>query len=208
MQITSSTAATKQSDSVPVKPKSTNYNLEPDDRIMFIGDSSTFQGTTSAHGFVNVFERKVQKVFPGVRVFNAAMNFGTNAQILARLSEGTALEHFKPTKVVMVSGTDQFAANKTQTDLRVIRYEVESIMSKLMDLGIPFIFASSLPHGEQTDGSNPMEPIMEEYYAIVKLACPPFRAMHVVRATVHVSSSSPSSRGTNSNCRVVNQGKR
>ena len=104
-----------------VKSLPPRYSIENNDRILFIGDSSTVQGSARDNGFVNVFENEIKKNFSDVQIFNAGLNLATNEDIRNKINEGALIEHFKPTKVIMVAGTDQFIEGP-ETDLSKIRY--------------------------------------------------------------------------------------
>lgn len=153
-----------------VATQSVEYLIQPNDRIMFIGDSSTFQGSIAANGFVRLFEDELAKQLGSrnIAVFNAAVNLASNARILANIQENRAVAHFQPTKIIMVSGTDQFA-NKTETSLKQIRFETEALFAAVSDVpSIQFIFCATLPFGEKIDGSNPMDVILEEYVGMTQ----------------------------------------
>jgi hypothetical protein len=157
---------------------SVQYSIEPNDRIMFIGDSNTFQGSTAPHGFVNIFQRELKKQFEEATVFNAAINLATNEQIREKIIEGGALKFYMPTKIIMVSGHDQFV-NYTSTSLKTLRFEIESIMAAVVDIPISFIFCSTLLYGEKIDGSNEMDEIVEEFVGMTQRVAKVYDVMFI-----------------------------
>ena len=157
--------------------RSVKYTIAENDRILFIGDSSTLQGSTSEHGFVNDFEVEVKRQFPNVNIFNGGGNY-ENKLIHTSVLNGQLIKHFKPTKIIMVSGNKQFV-NGSQTNPVILRKETELIMAAVLGTSIPFIFCSTLPYGERVDGSNEMNIVLEEFVGMTTRVAKDFKAMHI-----------------------------
>jgi len=157
---------------------SVRFSIEKNDRIMFIGDSSTFQGSTTPHGFVNIFEEELKKQFGKATVFNAAINMATNEQIREKIIEGGAIKYYMPTKIIMVSGHDQFV-NYTSTSLKTLRCEIESIMAAVVDIPVSLIFCSTLLYGEKVDGTNEMDEVVEDFVGMTQRVAKVYDAMFI-----------------------------
>mmetsp|Transcript_7970 Transcript_7970/g.13227 ORF Transcript_7970/g.13227 Transcript_7970/m.13227 type:complete len:291 (-) Transcript_7970:128-1000(-) len=149
---------------------SVQYVIEPNERILFVGHMNTMLGSAMSHGYVNIFQQEVSTLVKNVTVFNGAMAEASNLDLLRNLHD-TLLNHYKPTMVIVALGIEAFAERNSYESLSEIRYEVESIVSRLLELSHPQLKVILFPlalHGEKVDSTNEMDELLEEYTMINK----------------------------------------
>ncbi|KAJ1419707.1 hypothetical protein B484DRAFT_400093 [Ochromonadaceae sp. CCMP2298] len=153
---------------------SLNYILESNDRVLFVGHMNAMLGSLP-HGFVNIFGREANSVLQNVSVFTAGAE--ANLDLLVKLD--TLLDHYKPTIVVVSLGIEAFSGRGTLESLGEIKYEVESIVARLLQEGQKVILCPMAFSGERTDSSNGLDEVLGEYAQVNKQIARDYAVMGV-----------------------------
>lgn len=120
---------------------SVEYFTQPNDRILFVGHSTTLQGETLPFGFVNIFSERAQENVANVSVSVGSSVHASNEVINNFIRDEDWLIFHSPTKIVLTLGTEMFTSyynlihNQQLSHARsfkAMRLEIESMVAKLV----------------------------------------------------------------------------
>lgn len=138
--------------------------LKDGETIVFLGDSITQQGA-GPKGYVTLFREAVEKARPdsGIKVIGAGIGGHKVPNLEARLDKDV-LAH-KPNVVVIYIGiNDVWHSTRGQgTDIATFETGLRSLVKRCNDAGARVILATPSVIDEKTDGSNPLDKMLDEY---------------------------------------------
>lgn len=101
----------------------------------------------------------------------------------------TYLDYYQPTKIILSFGYEIFYdSNHKIKDVRTIRYEIESIIAKIMEEDeamhnhkstIDLILIPIIIYGEKIDGSNQIDILIEDYLYINQQVARDYHIMYI-----------------------------
>ncbi len=143
--------------------------LKKGDRIVFLGDSIT-QAGAGPNGYVTLVRRTLAEKLPdlGIEVIGAGISGNRVPNLEARLDRDV-LEK-KPTIVVIYIGINDVwhSLNGRGTPREEFEAGLKRIVTKINDAGARVILCTPSMIGEKTDGSNPLDVMLEHYSATTR----------------------------------------
>lgn len=141
--------------------------LKKGERIVFLGDSIT-QAGAGAGGYVTLAKEALAKKYPdlGIEVIGAGISGNRVPDLEARLDRDVIEK--KPTLVVIYIGINDVwhSQNGRGTSKPDFEQGLRRIVKKIQDAGARVILCTPTVIGEKHDGSNPLDPMLEEYSQI------------------------------------------
>lgn len=138
--------------------------LKDGETIVFLGDSITQQGA-GPKGYVTLFREAIEKSRPdsGIKVIGAGIGGHKVPNLEARLDKDV-LAH-KPNVVVIYIGiNDVWHSTRGQgTEIGAYETGLRSLVKRCNDAGARVILATPSVIDEKTDGSNPLDTMLDEY---------------------------------------------
>jgi hypothetical protein len=142
--------------------------VEPNDNILFIGNTNTLVGSTSPNGYVSIFKQEVNDAM-GLNVSTYHLSSplfdknGLLAKLNSVLQSGLVIN-----KAVLALGTEVFNSVSHFDDsiLSSVRFDIESVVARLVQDNIDVILCPMAFQGEKFDGTNNMDALLEEYNQI------------------------------------------
>ena len=146
---------------------SASGQLKDGETIVFLGDSITAQGA-GEKGYVTLFRQAIEKSRPdsSIKVIGAGIGGHKVPNLEARLDKDV-LAH-KPNVVVIYIGiNDVWHSTKGQgTEIGAYETGLQSLIKRCNDAGARVVLATPSVIDEKTDGSNPLDKMLDEYSAV------------------------------------------
>jgi hypothetical protein len=163
---------------------SVEYLIQNNDRILFVGGTTTFLGDINPSDFINLLRLESNVIFSNVTISNCVVNTDTSGFDFTKVLQDSCLLHYKPNKAILViKFSDTKAHNSVENyDLTQHRFALESTVSFLTDLGVQVILCSTEMKSEfidSTDNDNPHELFVEEFVWLTKQVARDYGAMHI-----------------------------
>ncbi len=137
--------------------------LSEGERIVFFGDS-----ITQAGGYHKLIAKALEEKRPelNVKIINAGIS-GHKVPNLQKRIERDVLSK-KPTVVYIYIGINDVWHSQSGKGTSKEKFEagLHEIIGKLKDAGATVVLATPTTIGEKPDGSNPLDPMLEQYAAI------------------------------------------
>lgn len=144
--------------------------LQPGERIVFLGDSIT-QAGAGPGGYVTLFREELAKSHADLKaeVIGAGISGNKVPDLEARLDKDV-LAH-KPTTVIIYIGINDVwhSQNGKGTSQEDFAAGLKRIIAKLTDAGSRVVLCTASVIGEKTDGSNPLDKMLDEYCDISRM---------------------------------------
>ena len=142
--------------------------LREGDRIIFLGDSITAQGNDPG-GYVAIVRDTLTARHPelGLKIIGAGVSGNKVPDLLRRLQRDV-LDH-QPTLVFILIGiNDVWHSLESIGGTPVAVYEsgLQELISQLQGAGVRVYLCTPTVIGERHDGSNTLDPLLEDYAAI------------------------------------------
>lgn len=141
--------------------------LAENSSIVFLGDSITQEGV-GPNGYVTIVKREIEKKHPdrNIKIIGAGISGHKVPDLQARL-ERDVLDK-KPTLVFIYIGINDVwhSQNGQGTSRAVFESGLTDIIKQIKDVGAKVILCTPSMIGEKTDGSNALDPMLEEYSSI------------------------------------------
>jgi len=141
--------------------------LKAGDRIVFLGDSIT-QAGAGPQGYVSLVRKDIEATLPDlkVEVIGAGISGNKVPDLEARLDRDVISK--QPTVVVIYIGINDVwhSQNGRGTPKADFEAGLKRIIGKVNDAGARVILCTPSVIGEKTDGSNPLDVMLDEYSAI------------------------------------------
>jgi len=145
----------------------TDKPLAKGERIVFLGDSITYAGAQPG-GYVALFKEAIVKNHPDleIEVVGAGISGNRVPDLEARLDKDVLAR--KPTLVVIYIGINDVwhSANGRGTSKPDYEQGLRRIVKRIQDTGSRVILCTPSVIGEKHDGSNPFDPMLEDYSQI------------------------------------------
>lgn len=143
-------------------------DLNPGDRIIFLGDSITRQGDQPG-GYVTIVRDTLTARHPdlGLEIIGAGVSGNKVPDIRERLHRDVLSK--RPAVVFIYVGiNDVWHSIKPQGGTPVSRYEagLRSIIGRTTSSGARVVLCTPSVIGERNNGSNPLDTMLDEYAAI------------------------------------------
>ena len=137
------------------------------ERLIFLGDSIT-QAGAGENGYISIFRRAVASQMPdlNIEVIGAGISGNKVPDLQARLQRDVLQK--KPTMVVIYIGINDVWHSQSGRGTSKEDYEagLKDIISKIKKNGAEVFVCTPSVIGEKTDGSNSLDPMLEEYSKI------------------------------------------
>lgn len=137
--------------------------LEDGDKIVFFGDS-----ITQAGGYHKLIARALQEKRPqlDVEIINAGISGHRVPDLQQRIERDVISK--KPTIVFIYIGINDVwhSTSGKGTSKDEFKAGLHEIIGKLKDAGATVVLATPTTIGEKPNGSNPLDPMLEQYAAI------------------------------------------
>ncbi len=158
--------------------------LAANSKVVFLGDSIT-QAGARPDGYVSLVRRAIEAKYPDkkIEIIGAGIS-GNKVPDLQKRLERDVLSK-KPTTVVIYIGINDVwhSQNGRGTPQDVYEAGLRDIISQINDAGANVVLCTPSMIGEKTDGSNPLDSMLEEYASISRsVAKETHSAMHDLRA--------------------------
>ncbi len=141
--------------------------LAANDRIVFFGDSLTAQGKLPK-GYVTLVEKAIKAARPGsqVVIINAGIGGNKVTDLQKRLTRDV-LQH-QPSKVVVYIGINDVwqSIRNTQTSIEDYQAGLRDVIQRIVASGAEVLLCTPSVIGEKNDGTNPLDPMLDEYAEI------------------------------------------
>ena len=136
--------------------------LTKDDRIVFLGDSITQAGAAPG-GYVTQVREALEKQELGAEVIGAGISGNKVPDLEKRLDRDVIAK--KPTIVVIYIGINDVwhSQNDRGTPKDVYETGLKSLIERIQKAGARPILCTATVIGEKTDGSNPLDKMLDEY---------------------------------------------
>lgn len=143
------------------------FSAQADDgneRLIFLGDSIT-QAGAGPNGYVSLFRKMLESEKQGasMEVIGAGISGNRVPDLQSRLQRDVLDK--KPTLVVIYIGINDVWHSQSGRGTSVNDFEngLKDIIGKINSAGADVILCTPSVIGEKTDGSNPLDPMLEEY---------------------------------------------
>lgn len=148
-----------------------NANLNGQDmvpdksKVIFLGDSIT-QAGVRPNGYVTLIKQELQRQGKKIEVVGAGIS-GHKVPDLQKRLQRDVLEK-EPTHVIIYIGINDVwhSQNGRGTSKKDFEAGLRDIIKQINDVGGKVILCTPSVIGEKTDGSNPLDEMLEEYAAI------------------------------------------
>ena len=141
--------------------------LQKGERIVFLGDSIT-QAGAGAGGYVTLAKEALAKKYPdrGIEVIGAGISGNRVPDLEARLDRDVIEK--KPTLVVIYIGINDVwhSLQNRGTSKEDFEQGLRRIIKRIQESGARVILCTPSVIGEKTDGSNPLDAMLDEYSLI------------------------------------------
>jgi len=141
--------------------------LKQGERIVFLGDSIT-QAGAGAGGYVTLAKEALAKKYPdrGIEIIGAGVSGNRVPDLEARLDRDV-IEN-KPTLVVIYIGINDVwhSLQNRGTSKADFEQGLRRIIKRIQEAGARVILCTPSVIGEKTDGSNPLDAMLDEYSQI------------------------------------------
>lgn len=136
--------------------------LSKGDRIVFLGDSITQAGAAPG-GYVTQVREALDKQEQGIEVIGAGISGNKVPDLEKRLDRDVIAK--KPTIVVIYIGINDVwhSQNGKGTPKDVFETGLKSLIERIQKAGARPILCTATVIGEKTDGSNPLDKMLDEY---------------------------------------------
>ncbi len=137
----------------------------PGNRIVFLGDSIT-QAGNRAGGYVDLVRTAFKELDAKTEIISAGISGNKVPDLLARLERDVLSK--KPTKVVIYIGINDVwhSQNGKGTSQEDYHDGLIELIDRIRQAGSEVVLCTPSVIGEKTDGSNPLDAMLEEYCAI------------------------------------------
>ncbi len=141
--------------------------LQANDRIVFLGDSIT-QAGDQPDGYVDLVRKTIAEQHGdlNIEVIGAGISGNKVPDLEARLDDDVLGK--KPTRVVIYIGINDVwhSQNGNGTPKDVFEAGLNRLIDRIQATGAKVMLCTPSMIGEKTDGSNELDPMLEEYAAI------------------------------------------
>ncbi len=137
------------------------------DRVVFLGDSITWAGDREGGYIVRLREALAARTPPlRAELLGAGISGNKVPDLLARLDQDVLVQ--KPTLVVVYIGINDVWHSERGNGTPKDHYEagLRELLARIAAGGARVVLCTPTVIGEKTDGSNPLDPMLEEYAAI------------------------------------------
>jgi lysophospholipase L1-like esterase len=157
--------------------------LTENSRIVFLGDSIT-QAGAQPKGYVSIVRREIEKQHAGknIEVIGAGISGNKVPDLQKRLERDVLSKN--PTTVVIYIGINDVWHSQNGRGTPKEQYEtgLRDIIKQINDANANVVLCTPSVIGEKTDGSNPLDSMLDEYADISrKVAKETNSAMHDLR---------------------------
>ena len=141
-------------------------SLDENDRIIFLGDSITAAGDRRETGYVQLVRNSLTKSIPGIEVIGAGISGHKVPNLIARLQKDVIDK--KPTAVVVYIGINDVwhSENGKGTSKDDFKNGLMEIVNDIRKADSKVLLCTASVIGEKTNGSNPLDAMLEEYCEI------------------------------------------
>ncbi len=143
--------------------------LDKGEVIAFFGDSITQSGAQPG-GYCRLIATAIEKQRPelGVKVVYAGISGNKVPDLLQRLDRDVLSQH--PSLVFIYIGINDVwhSLNDRGTPPEIFEAGLRDLIKKISTTGARVILCTPSTIGEKTDGSNPLDPMLEQYAAITR----------------------------------------
>lgn len=157
---------------------SSTFPLRPNETILFLGGMNVVTGGSMPYGFVNVFKREIQVLFPNVTILTGGFADDDGEQLLTNLNT-LLTQTTKPNKVVLSAGLEMFTGHMEASSFEQLKFELESLVARLKEDNIEVILCPLTIHGERVDIENELDDIIQAYTLINKQVASEYEVMYV-----------------------------
>ena len=142
--------------------------LREGDRIIFLGDSITALGNDPG-GYVSIVRDTLTSRHPelGLKIIGAGIS-GNKVPDLQKRLQQDVLDH-RPTFVFIIIGINDVWHSLEPiggTPIAVYEAGLREIIGKLLEAGVQVFLCTPTVIGERHDGTNALDPMLEDYAAI------------------------------------------
>lgn len=139
-----------------------HIELKPGDRVVFLGDSITQAGDQPG-GYVDVVRKQLQSDGRDVTVIGAGISGNKVPNLEARLDKDVIAK--KPTLTVIYIGINDVwhSQNGAGTPKEAYDTGLRNLVGRLNAAGSRVLLCTPTVIGEKTDGSNPLDGMLDEY---------------------------------------------
>ncbi|MFK7766971.1 MAG: Dabb family protein [Mariniblastus sp.] len=141
--------------------------ISDNSRIVFLGDSIT-QAGVKPNGYVTLFEKQIKEKFADkkIEIIGAGISGHKVPDLQKRLDRDVLSK--KPTLVFIYIGINDVWHSQSGRGTSKEDFEsgLRDIIKQIKDVGSKVILCTPSVIGEKTDGSNPLDSMLEEYSAI------------------------------------------
>ena len=138
--------------------------ISENSRIVFLGDSIT-QAGAQPNGYVSIVRNEIEKKHPGknIEVIGAGISGNKVPDLQKRLAKDVLSK--KPTTVVIYIGINDVWHSQNGRGTSKDKFEsgLRDIIKRINDVGANVVLCTPSVIGEKTDGSNPLDSMLEEY---------------------------------------------
>lgn len=158
--------------------------ISENSRIVFLGDSIT-QAGAQPNGYVSIVRREIEKQHAdkNIEIIGAGISGNKVPDLQKRLDRDVLSK--KPTLVVIYIGINDVWHSQSGRGTTKEAFEsgLREIIKRINDAGARVVLCTPSVIGEKTDGSNPLDSMLDEYADISrKVAKETKSAMHDLRA--------------------------
>jgi len=150
-----------------VEPMCTLKPARHEKRILFFGDSITELGI-KPNGYITLLQKQLKPEYPALELIGAGISGHKVPDLLARLQRDV-LDR-QPTTVVIYIGVNDVWHSVLPGHYGTPRDEYRDglirIIRSIKSIGARVILCTPSVIGEKPDGSNPLDPLLEEYAQI------------------------------------------
>jgi lysophospholipase L1-like esterase len=136
--------------------------LKDTDRIVFLGDSIT-QVATSKEGYITVLANALKEHHKDVTLVNAGISGHKVPDLQARLDKDVLAK--KPTLVLIYIGINDVWHSQSGNGTPKDKFEagLKDLIDRIQKTGAIVVLATPTVIGEKTDGTNPLDKMLDEY---------------------------------------------
>lgn len=136
--------------------------------IFFVGDSITQHGTRQ-YGYVTQLEMALAGAYPTRRIRVGASGVGFNdSQDVRKRLKHDVLERDPTIVVVEIGLADLYYSEKRPIDKEMFRFAMQDIIWQIRRAGTQPVLMTLTLIGERFDGSNELDPVIDEYSEAIR----------------------------------------
>jgi isoamyl acetate esterase len=149
-----------------LSPDTTPAKLAQTDRLLFFGDSITQFGGDHATGYVNLIKAALNRMLPGITVFEAGISGNTVQDLQARVKRDVLAKN--PSVVVIYIGTNdvwhQMEGGGVEADS--FRSDLLNLIDQLQKHGARVLLCTPAVIGEAK--RNALDTLIDQYSEIIR----------------------------------------